>query len=102
MDKKIIECLERLKDSKIVKSEFYHIDLTTLCDVIEFLSADAGHVLDLIQNSGSIDSFNHLLEDLQRQFSVIWTLCGKMRDELSNDDFYCLGELFYNYKQESK
>jgi len=97
MNTKVNEHLEMLKDSKIVKSEFYYIDINNLCEAISMLAKDSGFDIELIQKSNSIAACLHLIESIQKRFWFIETLSKEIQDKVSGNDYSYLETLFYWY-----
>lgn len=102
MNAKVIEHLEMLKNSKIVNSDFYYNDLTSLCDAISLISKDACGTIELIKESRSINTCNHLIEELLKRFWVIDLLSENIEEKISNNDFLHLDNLFFSYNEEPK
>jgi len=94
--------LDKLKDSKIVKSEYYQIVLSNLCESIILMSDDAGEDIERISGLVKSDDTSlllHIIERLQKRFWLISSLSERIIEKLLDVDFVELENLFYCYEK---
>lgn len=101
-NEEITKCLDKLKDSPIVGSEHYHVNLSSLCDVIETISDDSGWIMEMIDKSikeNNIHTRLHLIEDISKRFWLISIVAREIKGKLSSNEYADLDDLFFHYKE---
>lgn len=95
-------CLDSLKNSPIVSTDRYHIQLSNLCDTIRALIIDTGGEIESINKaikSGNVNLAIRQAEIVQERLFQIDTISEVIKEKVSDSDYVQLEDLFYHYKE---
>lgn len=96
------ECLEKLKDSQIVKEEFY-IHAGNLCDAIQTITSliriNIEYITDISREDSKIENTLNAIKENSFQIDTISTV---IQEKINHDAFVELSDLIYEYKKMQK
>lgn len=103
MNKDVLEQLEKLKNSKIVDSQLFYEKLNNLCEATYIITDDIFGDVERLENvrKNKTEIPEYLIDNLQKKLFSIGTLVKTIQEDLMNNDFTELDNLFYSYNKAS-
>ncbi len=93
------ECLEKLKDSQIVKED-YQMHMGNLCDAIQTITSQIRRNVDYIagdikRGDYNIENMLNAIKEVSFQIDTVSTI---IQEKISYNDFVELADLIHEYK----
>jgi len=95
-ESKIIECLEKLKDSPL-KDENFRNDLMNLCGAIVSIIEHLSYMIDT-PTGGDVCYVG--VEYIKKRLFQIYTLSDVIKEKINTDDFVEIDNLLYYYRKQ--